>query len=452
MNFSKKEMLERLNPYVKEVCPTIISTAMISLINVSNICFNICIFEKDRYSWIASEKDLEEGAKKLYELTFKEAEKKYNLDDLKNRIKKIIAKIPEWKDKNEMELLIDTKELLQTANMWWEKTIDLESVKYCDIKLFVDPFIKEKKLSPAEMILFKESLHTKNEINEVANERELLKLAKKINRINDEEFEKIKYFYPKYCGYDGYKLYKKKEIETIDFEKLEKKLNERTKINPEEILLKLEKTIRITADEKRKIELTRYFSYLLDERRHFANLLSMCMHIIIEEFSKRFNADRNYLEKMTNEEFIGYVNGEEINYNYPRLFICGKELKTGNNAEFFKTIENELRITDHKNRLSGFGVSKGIARGKVKITLDPREEKIKDGEILVTYFTNPEFVPAMRKSSGIITESGGMTSHATIISREFKIPCIVGVKNAVTQLRNGELIQINGETGEITRI
>lgn len=100
--------------------------------------------------------------------------------------------------------------------------------------------------------------------------------------------------------------------------------------------------------------------------------------------------------------------------------------------------------------LLGDSASPGIATGKVRIIHSAKEiSKVKKGEILVTEMTTPDFVPAMRIVAGIITEKGGQTSHAAIVSRELAIPCIVGAEEALKKLKTGQLISINGETGEI---
>ena len=79
----------------------------------------------------------------------------------------------------------------------------------------------------------------------------------------------------------------------------------------------------------------------------------------------------------------------------------------------------------------GLGASPGMASGNVKIVLDIDElDKIEDGDIMVTTMTTPDMVPAMRRASGIVTYEGGVTCHASIISRELGIPCVVGTGDA----------------------
>ncbi|HJX50275.1 MAG TPA: phosphoenolpyruvate synthase, partial [Candidatus Nanoarchaeia archaeon] len=100
--------------------------------------------------------------------------------------------------------------------------------------------------------------------------------------------------------------------------------------------------------------------------------------------------------------------------------------------------------------LSGLAASPGIASGKVKIIEDLKDlSKIQTGDILVTKMTNPDMVVTMQKSSGIITNEGGLTAHAAIVSREMGIPCIVGTQEATTRLKEGEFITLDGYTGKI---
>jgi len=102
--------------------------------------------------------------------------------------------------------------------------------------------------------------------------------------------------------------------------------------------------------------------------------------------------------------------------------------------------------------LEGLAASPGIASGKIKIVEEMSDlSKIKKGDILVTKMTNPDMVVTMQRSSAIITEEGGLTAHAAIVSREMGIPCIVGTQEATTLLKDGETITIDGYNGKIYR-
>lgn len=100
--------------------------------------------------------------------------------------------------------------------------------------------------------------------------------------------------------------------------------------------------------------------------------------------------------------------------------------------------------------LTGAAASPGMGTGEVKILKSPKEiSKIRDGDVLVASMTSPDYVPAMKKAAAIITDQGGQTSHAAIVSRELGIPCVVGTKNATKILNDGDLVTVDGREGKI---
>ncbi|TLX96356.1 MAG: phosphoenolpyruvate synthase [Thaumarchaeota archaeon] len=102
--------------------------------------------------------------------------------------------------------------------------------------------------------------------------------------------------------------------------------------------------------------------------------------------------------------------------------------------------------------LKGLGASPGIGVGKARLVLNPNElAKIQKGEILVTKMTTPDYVPAMMKAAGIVTDEGGMTSHAAIVSRELGVPCVVGTGRATKALTRDTLLTVDGTKGLVFR-
>ncbi len=100
--------------------------------------------------------------------------------------------------------------------------------------------------------------------------------------------------------------------------------------------------------------------------------------------------------------------------------------------------------------LTGGAASPGIASGPVKIVTDPSQiDKILKGDILVAEMTTPDFVPAMKRAVAIVTDRGGRTAHAAIVSRELGIPCVVGTGKATYILKDGQIITVNGSKGEV---
>ncbi|MDX9893278.1 MAG: PEP-utilizing enzyme [Patescibacteria group bacterium] len=110
-----------------------------------------------------------------------------------------------------------------------------------------------------------------------------------------------------------------------------------------------------------------------------------------------------------------------------------------------KTIDNSV--------LRGTVASLGQARGKVKIVITQADQaKMNRGDILVSPMTTPRLMSAVKKAGAIVTDEGGLTAHAAIVSREFNIPCIVGTKVATKILNDGDLVEVDAQQGIVRKI
>ncbi len=100
--------------------------------------------------------------------------------------------------------------------------------------------------------------------------------------------------------------------------------------------------------------------------------------------------------------------------------------------------------------LTGLSASPGVGKGRVRIIPTPKDMNLmQQGEILVTEMTTPDFVPAMKKAAGIITDTGGRTCHAAIVSRELGVPCIVGTREATHKLKDGQFVTVDAVRGKV---
>jgi pyruvate,water dikinase len=98
----------------------------------------------------------------------------------------------------------------------------------------------------------------------------------------------------------------------------------------------------------------------------------------------------------------------------------------------------------------GLGAAPGAAFGDVHLVSSLHNSDFKEGEVLVTHMTAPDWVPLMRRAAAIVTDSGGMTCHAAIVSRELGIPCVVGTSKATEILRDGEAVTVDAGSGEVS--
>ncbi len=104
----------------------------------------------------------------------------------------------------------------------------------------------------------------------------------------------------------------------------------------------------------------------------------------------------------------------------------------------------------HQVLLRGLATSRGRAAGRVRVLTSPSDqERLAAGEILVAPMTSPDWLPAMRRAAALVTDGGGMTCHAAIVSRELGLPCVVGTRTATTALTDGQLVTVDGGSGEI---
>jgi phosphohistidine swiveling domain-containing protein len=107
--------------------------------------------------------------------------------------------------------------------------------------------------------------------------------------------------------------------------------------------------------------------------------------------------------------------------------------------------------TDSTSPVKGMVGSPGQAKGKVQIVEpDKTDINFPAGGVLVCAVTTPNYVPLMRKAAAIVTDQGGILSHAAIVARELKVPCIVGTGNATKVLKNGQIVSVDADTGTVT--
>ncbi|ACS89338.1 MULTISPECIES: phosphoenolpyruvate synthase [Thermococcus] len=150
------------------------------------------------------------------------------------------------------------------------------------------------------------------------------------------------------------------------------------------------------------------------------------------------------------EEHYGWPQDIEWAYDKDdgKLYIVQSRPVTTLKEEV-KTEEAEM-TEEMKVLLKGLGASPGIGAGKVVVIFEADEiDKVKEGDVLVTTMTNPDMVPAMKRASAIVTDEGGRTCHAAIVSRELGIPAVVGTKDATKVLKDGMLITVDGTRGVV---
>jgi len=165
-------------------------------------------------------------------------------------------------------------------------------------------------------------------------------------------------------------------------------------------------------------------------------------------------------QKLTDDDIISLAKlGKYIEdlYQFPQdiewakedkeIFIVQTRPVTTIKAEAVAEVIPEIKATV---LLFGAPASPGMASGPVKIIYDASQiDRVESGDILVAEMTTPDFVPAMKRAVAIVTERGGRTAHAAIVSRELGIPCVVGTERAMTTLTDGQIITVDGSQGKV---
>ena len=127
------------------------------------------------------------------------------------------------------------------------------------------------------------------------------------------------------------------------------------------------------------------------------------------------------------------------------ITLTGSKLKRAINS----ILEDVAKIFE----ISGLIANPGKATGTAKIVLSPDDiQKVKKGDIMISSETTPDFVPAAHRASALVTDIGGLTSHAAIISREIGLPCIVGTKIATRVLKDGDIIEVDAKCGRVKKL
>lgn len=136
------------------------------------------------------------------------------------------------------------------------------------------------------------------------------------------------------------------------------------------------------------------------------------------------------------------------------FFFCGDDAEEIISQEL-KHIYKKLDTSGLKGQIASSGIAKGRARIIVSGNISMLKQAFRDfrkGNVMVTTMTQPNMVPLMRKAAAIVTDEGGLVSHAAILAREFKIPCIVGTEIGTRIFRNGDLVEVDANKGIVRKL
>ena len=221
----------------------------------------------------------------------------------------------------------------------------------------------------------------------------------------------------------------------------------------------IKKSQIFTDKESNRLTKIGFVGWMQDERKQLNLIGNWLMNAFLKKASQKFNIDFKLLQYTTPAEFIdlintGKINADELKQRFKATITVYnegnyEEIISGQKAlDKIPLLEN-LRVADNVDMLKGTPASPGLAKGTVRIVTDPSREgkEFIKGEVLVTSMTRPDMVPIMHLASAIITNEGGLTSHAAIISREMGIPCIIGTKVATKIVNDGDTVEVDANNG-----
>lgn len=239
-----------------------------------------------------------------------------------------------------------------------------------------------------------------------------------------------------------------REIEKLDKESIS---NKKSIINKLKLNKKYRKLVKIIDD----------FGWFQDERKKYNMIANHYLDILLSEIGKRSKLSlmevKFTIPYETESILKGTFDKEAISERMKNCLIVWEgdkdtyEIYTGK-----KAIQKEKQLFSSKERvhevteIEGMTANRGRVKGYVHVTMSAKEAKnIKKGEILVTSMTSPDFIAGMKNAAAIVTNEGGVTCHAAIISREFGIPCVIGTKIATQILKTGDYVEVDGIHGAV---
>lgn len=402
-----------------------------------------------------------------------------SVDDYYSRLKKVLIKLNNvFKeiDKNNLDNL-DEKELLKLLKKLDDLTYDFWYVNWmCDKfdpeghEMLKDEINNANVKLTAEEI---EALTLPRELNFMDySELELYKLAKKLKekKFSDRELiENLKDYSKKYFYVQNswfvVKVLKEKDFlpvlkKTMDepADRINKRIKEsgNKKINLDKKSEDIIKRKNVKKELQNVFYTYRKLAEIRDVRKEYVLKSNYYYYKLGYGLAKIYRIDAELMLRAVPREIIKGIDIDKFKETLKRrkkaLFVIDKNesyILDGEDAE--KGIELlRKQVLDKYTEIKGFCASKGKVEGTIKIVCGHAHfSKFKDGDILVAPMTRPEYVPLMKKAKAIITDEGGLTSHAAIISREIGKPCVVGTQVATHKLADGDNVLVDADNGII---
>ncbi len=394
---------------------------------------------------------------------------------------------------DKLSLIVDEFELFCRQEKGYNKNSQVHSdykefferysyfVGICDIPVFIDEAVSEKILNELEKRKVKNidkhfqilTTYLQNIYVSQENE-ELLKLAIRVNKKknlflnNFKEFKKTVLYqeilshHSKY-SWMGFRLLLGKEFTLGYFLKKIKGNMDTAQKQLNEILIKqrrnkelFKKTVNKLKLDNDLLQCGQLLMWIRDKRYVGITRGGFYKRNLFKELAQRLKVSQeDVLYLLPKEIKEALVRGKKINKRSITQRKKGYALILENGRVGNLIVGKELSVLKREdisqiNELKGRSANSGRASGVVRVVIYDKDLlKFKSGEVLVTNMTTPDYIIAMKKAAAIVTDLGGITCHAAIISRELNIPCIIGTQIATRVLKNGDLVEVDAEKGVV---
>lgn len=309
---------------------------------------------------------------------------------------------------------------------------------------------------------------------------DLLKLVKKIKEyklsINSQSFNKIIKNHLKKYAFMGMYYFRGRPWQTNDvlirlkswlkndWQNELRKLNRLQKANLE--TKRLIKKYKFTLYKKKIITLMKEMTYSINRYDEVHNFYSLKSQPLLKYIAKKISVSYAELIEINFTELLNLLKLSKKatlafrkilrlrEQNSALITIKGKtKILTDNQAKKFFQQEIGKEKIIYKDILKGQCACAGKVSGRVVVFKSVADiSKVKKGNVMVAYSTVPSFVPAMEKAEAIVTEMGGLLSHAAIVSRELGISCVIGVENATKVLKDGDKVEVDATKGIVKKL
>jgi len=222
--------------------------------------------------------------------------------------------------------------------------------------------------------------------------------------------------------------------------------------------------LKLVASEQQLFKTAQNFSYNKAYRYDILLYTYFTLDKLLRETSRRVSLSLNDLRFLSPEEIVLFIKGQEAvkrseikaRQQFCVVLIKGRGVTslTGLIAQnYLKTNIQQEKIRKNLTIIHGTAAYLGRVTGRVKVINRTNEMgKVEAGDILVAAQTTPDLVPAMKKAAAFVTDIGGITSHAAIVAREMKKPCIIGTKIATQVLHDNDLVEVNANEGDVMKL